>query len=105
MISGELSRRSFTASSQSLLMEAARQQDEEERVAHPPSPADPMLAKGKSPCFEDLFESGVDALLRKDYAGAWESFAQAAVLRPEDVRVAVNLKRLNALGFASKGGI
>lgn len=104
MLSGEPSRRSFTESSQSLLMEAARQQDEEERAAHPPPPAAPMRAEGKRPCFEDLFESGVDALLRKDYAGAWESFAQAAVLRPEDLRVAANLKRLHALGFSSKGG-
>lgn len=105
--------RAFSQSSQSLLMEAARLYDEEQHVirssaaARPesdPSPAPRVRAAGdkrKGPCFEDLFEQGVDALLRKDYAAACESFSAAAALRPEDTRVAANLKRLRALGFVA----
>lgn len=100
--------RAFTTSSQSLLMEAARLEDEEARAeepAPPPSPAPaPAPAPKKSLCFEELYEIGVDALLRKDYPAALESFSQASALRPQDAKVIANLKRLRALGFAKESG-
>lgn len=60
------------------------------------------VEKRRGPCFEELYEQGVDALLRKSYAASWAAFAAAAELRPEDTRVVANLKRLRALGFAPK---
>lgn len=93
--------RSFTESSQSLLLEAARLFDEESHQEKPPL-ARPQAPEGKPPCFEDLFESGVDALLRKDYAASWRAFNQAAALRPDDARVAANLKRLQSMGVAKE---
>jgi hypothetical protein len=116
--------REFTESSQSLLMEAARLHDEELHASRlsPPAiaPSTPSAKpvgdktplpeprawrpaeKRKGPCFEELFEQGVDALLRKNYAASCEAFAAAAALRPDDTRVAANLKRLRDLGFAPK---
>ncbi|MFO0579343.1 MAG: response regulator [Polyangia bacterium] len=122
--------REFTESSQSLLMEAARLHDEELHASRTSPPAiasvspatkpatkpatmpstdkpplpEPRAGRSaeKRPCFEELFEQGVDALLRKNYAASCEAFAAAAELRPGDTRVVANLKRLRALGFAPK---
>jgi CheY-like chemotaxis protein len=49
--------------------------------------------------FEDLFESGVDALLAKDYSRAYSAFLRAKELAPEDRKVLANLARLREMGF------
>ncbi len=50
------------------------------------------------PGFEDAWDKGIAALLRKDYDAAYGAFYEAAALRPEDMRVQVNLRRLEELG-------
>jgi DNA-binding response OmpR family regulator len=58
-----------------------------------PPPPDPATV-----AFDEAFEEGVEALLVKDYAGAYAAFARAAALRPEDPKVIANLERLRQLG-------
>jgi Flp pilus assembly protein TadD len=50
--------------------------------------------------FNGLVERAVDALLRRRLSDAYELFAEAAALRPEDARVRVNLDRLGRLGYS-----
>ncbi|MBK6460891.1 MAG: response regulator [Myxococcales bacterium] len=50
--------------------------------------------------FAAEFERGVDALLAKDYAGAFVAFSEAARLSPDDRRVVANLERLRKMGFS-----
>lgn len=49
--------------------------------------------------FTRAFDEGVSALLVKDYAKAYEAFAEAASHRPEDTKTKANLERLRQLGF------
>jgi CheY-like chemotaxis protein len=71
----------------------------------PPAPretllsAQPLTASAKFR-FEELFDRGVDALLKKDYRAAYACFSEASDIDPHDGRVRANLKRLAALGFA-----
>lgn len=62
----------------------------------PPPPPSP----GAKFQFEELFDRGVDALLKKDYRAAYACFSEASELDPNDGRVRANLKRLAALGYA-----
>lgn len=67
-----------------------------------PPPARPAAAAVKpeappAPTFEDLFEQAVEASLSKRHADALVLFKQAAVLRPEDLKVKVNIARLEKL--------
>lgn len=48
--------------------------------------------------FEELYDQSVDALLSKRYVEAYQSFLAASALRPDDPRVAANLRRLRELG-------
>jgi CheY-like chemotaxis protein len=57
------------------------------------------LSTGAKFRFEELFDRGVDALLKKDYRAAYLCFAEASEIDPNDGRVRANLKRLAALGF------
>jgi Flp pilus assembly protein TadD len=49
--------------------------------------------------FGEVWDQGISALLTKDYPGALSAFLEAKALRPEDPRVAANLKRLEDLGY------
>jgi CheY-like chemotaxis protein len=49
--------------------------------------------------FATAWDRGIASLLRKDYPGALRAFVEARQLRPNDPRVAANLKRLQDLGF------
>ncbi|MCB9655713.1 MAG: response regulator [Deltaproteobacteria bacterium] len=64
------------------------------------SPAKPVLGVDEArTLFASLRDEGVDALLRKDYATAYEAFAAAQGLDPEDRSVAANIDRLREMGF------
>lgn len=60
------------------------------RMAPPPPPGEQFAA---------LRDLGVEALLSKDYAGAWAAFVEAGRIRPEDPTVKANLIRLRDLGL------
>lgn len=51
------------------------------------------------PAFDDAWETGMNALLEKNYETALEAFLRAQKLKPEDTRVEANLVRLKELGF------
>lgn len=57
------------------------------------------LGGGAAIEFEDIWDAGVAALLKKDYHEAWRAFSRAAELRPEDPKVSANLSRLRQLGY------
>ncbi|APR84906.1 Hypothetical protein A7982_10255 [Minicystis rosea] len=57
------------------------------------APPDPATA-----AFEAAFDAGIEALLVKDYDAAYDAFARAATLRPDDHKVIANLERLRELG-------
>jgi hypothetical protein len=61
----------------------------------------PGAASG-APSFDELWATGVEALLQKDYPHARVAFLAARALRPGDGRVGANLKRLADLGFADE---
>jgi DNA-binding response OmpR family regulator len=73
--------------------------EEEEEPVAPPSSVDPDLE-----AFEAAFDEGVDALLVKDYPGAYGAFERAGAFRPDDPKVVTNLQRLRQLGFGPDPG-
>lgn len=95
--------RNLFARMEHLLLDAARAFDEgkvrpaessetaSESVAEPDGTADDGGAAE--------FEAGVEAVLRKDYRGAFRAFTAAQRLAPDDPRVALNLRRLRELGY------
>lgn len=93
-------------SAESLLLDAARELDEASRngthavATPPPTPAD-APSRIKTDGFAAAFEAGVDALLRKDYARAYQSFVAASQIVPDDRQVIANLQRLRAMGYSS----
>lgn len=94
-------------SAESLLLDAARELDEASRsgpaheaAAAPEAPAPPVPSRTKDDGFAAAFEDGVDALLSKDYARAYQSFVTASQIVPDDRRVIANLQRLRAMGYA-----
>lgn len=58
----------------------------------------------KPPSFDELWSRGVDALLRREYGVAVESFVAASKLRPEDLRIQANLLRLKEMGYVKQTG-
>lgn len=111
-----------------MLLEAARQNDEEQaasreassdvdsawdspppQAAHraptpppPPSPPPPQPRRSALElAFEDAWEEGLEALLSKDYPSALRAFLAARELKPEDLKVHANLKRLAELGYGA----
>ena len=109
-LDGEPGPRSIEAPWEMVLIEGARLADEEARQAvretrRAPvvAPAPPVVAGAADPAraltYGDLWDIGVDALLRKDYAGALQAFVSARELRPDDGRVLANLKRLADMGY------
>lgn len=113
-----------------VLLEAARQNDEErastadltldeawdgEPPSPKPSPSSPR-PPGPPPAspsppqprrsaleiaFEEAWEEGLEALLTKDYPAALRAFLAARELKPEDLKVHANLKRLSELGYGA----
>jgi DNA-binding response OmpR family regulator len=67
-----------------------------------PAPGAPTSAPTSAPTFDELWATGVEALLKKDYPRARVAFLAARTLRPDDGRVGANLKRLADLGFADE---
>jgi DNA-binding response OmpR family regulator len=63
-----------------------------------PSIADPPDGVAPTDGFDAAFEAGVEALLGRDHARAYEAFTLADVLRPGDSTVVANLERLRQLG-------
>lgn len=51
--------------------------------------------------FDDLYEEGVDALLKKRFDIAFRAFSAAEQLKPGDPSVHANLERLRQMGWAS----
>lgn len=48
--------------------------------------------------FDEHWERGLTALLKKDFTAAWDAFSAAQALRPDDAKVRANLNRLTELG-------
>lgn len=78
-----------------VLLEAARDLDEGDVRSPEPEPA---RAPEADP-FEEAFDEGIVALLRKDLGAAAAAFAVARAFRPDDPKVLANLDRLAQLGF------
>lgn len=137
MLREELPARTIHDGWEALLMDAARQHDEDAHEGQkssaeadpfgfdledepPPLPA-PRATAPTLPCavevasserpvvtpealepprsaFDEAFEEGVEALLVKDYAAAYEAFARAQSIQPDDSKVVTNLERLRQLG-------
>ncbi len=101
-LEGELGPRDISQPWEMVLLESARLADEAVRKGPEPAPdsppdstAAPELA---TRAFDALWEEGVDAFLKKDFPRARRAFLEARALRPDDARVAANLKRLADLG-------
>ncbi len=96
---GEAGKRNLSGSAESLLLECARLSDEAgmepkaftELALEQPAPEAPAKT------FDMLFEEAVEASLSKQYAVALEAFRAAGVLRPEDLKVKVNVARLEKM--------
>ncbi|MCK6571663.1 response regulator [Myxococcota bacterium] len=63
----------------------------------------PTLAPAATPTgtdrvFAERYEAGVEALLSRDFPGAFAAFLEADAAKPGDRRVAANLERLRTLG-------
>lgn len=62
-----------------------------------PVDAAPALASR----FTEVYDRGLDALLRRDYKAAYQAFSDAEQLDPSDRRVQANLTRLREMGVVS----
>lgn len=97
-----------------LVLEAAQEADEAAHKAEPrdsPPPGGPptMPPPGVSfgddrpdpdeERFQDTWDRGLQALLKKNYAEALVAFLEARKMRPEDGKVKANLTRLEAMGI------
>lgn len=93
--------RNVQSSLEGTLLEVARQWDEGKSADRDEPQVDENCSSQEH--FEALFDEGVDALLRKDYAEAYSAFRTAADIRPDDRMVLANLERLAALGVGEDG--
>jgi CheY-like chemotaxis protein len=121
-LSADPGARSLSGSCESLLLECARLQDESSHGAGgepqgftelaleedtvpdsaptAPEPQPAVSARAPPPVvlqFEELFEQGVEASLAKRYGDALMLFQQARLQRPDDLKVKVNIARLEKL--------
>ncbi len=96
---------------EALLIDTARELDEQVRDGGAPDPRrapeaggaalePPRTAASEKERFGAAWDRGIAALLEKDYPGALRAFLEARSLEPGDPRVAANLARLRELGFA-----
>ncbi|MBS2013246.1 MAG: response regulator [Deltaproteobacteria bacterium] len=115
----EGSPRNVSGSCESVLLEAARRQDEtsaqvddgwDESDEVPtekkplPTSSDEMSAPPPTTlprAFSGLYEQGVDALLAKRFDEAYRAFREAEAIAPGDTRVHANLSRLRQMGYGS----
>lgn len=86
-LTGEPGPRTLSGSCESLLLEVARLQDEAHLAPTPPP----------ARSFEEVFEAAVEASLARRHAEALEFFREAAQLEPKDLKVQVNIARLEKL--------
>jgi len=86
---------------ESVIMDLARQSDEERRDAGSTRERSSTLPSASEPRdrFEALSDAAVDAMLAHDYPRALELLRAARELRPDDHLVRTNLERLRALGY------
>ncbi len=91
-----------------LLLEAARMEDESSdpigELSFGEGSFEPEPEPERSPteiAFTELWDVGVDALLRKDYSAAMRAFVSARDLQPEDPKVVANIQRLEAMGISA----
>ena len=115
---GERYERNIEGSCESILLEAARVEDEEgaslddeldwEMPAPQAAPAKearssvrPAPGAREKRRFDELYDEGIEALLKKDYHRAFGAFRAAGELVPDDPRVRANLVRLREMGYAS----
>lgn len=91
--------RSLTGSCESLLLECARLADEEQSSAFTELALEESVVPPRIPpvSFDELFEQAVELALAKRHADSLELFRRAALLRPEDLKVKVNVARLEKL--------
>lgn len=67
----------------------------------PPDPPADAHGEAQRSDFESNWDTGVMALLRRDFPAALEAFRSAARLRPADPGVRANLTRLREMGFGA----
>lgn len=108
-LSGDPGPRRIEAGWEGLLLDAARHLDE---AAHANGRSvDDELAMAlcdeepepEPDPFELARDRGLDALLARDYAAAFDALSEADRIRPGDPLVTANLARLRALGVGGKG--
>lgn len=112
---GEPGPRTIHRGWEAVLLDAARDLDERNRVTGEGADDfdesaftfedDVTPEPPKAPVVEDhftkAFDTGVTALLAKDYSRAYAAFLEAASHRPGDTKTQANLERLKQLGFGT----
>lgn len=68
-------------------------------VKAPDAPGEGKASGARPEDFDALFDSGIDALLRKDFREALSAFRAARTLRPDNNLVIANLRRLKDMGY------
>lgn len=100
-LTGDPGPRSLSGSCESLLLECARLLDEAAKGegAAFTEPAPEGAKQGVAPAmdFDALFEDAIEASLGKRYPEALELFRLAAALSPNDLKVKVNISRLEKI--------
>lgn len=105
---------------ETLLMEAARIHDEmkeagelqreledlEQATLDPcetvPEPVPPTVASSTADAFETAWETGINALLNKEYQAALRAFLLADQIQPGNRRVEANVRRLHEMGIVAE---
>jgi len=92
--------RTITGSCESVLLDAARVEDESDPSAIDVAWEDEKTTPPPRLTFAELYERGVDALLAKRFSEAYRAFCDADEIAPGDTRVHANLERLRQMGHA-----
>lgn len=100
-LEGQPPERNLQARWESLLLECARERDERARDGEidVDVESEPAAQEDTVDPFTSLWDQALDALLRKDHATALRAFEEAQLLRPDDQKVAANIRRLRDLGM------
>jgi CheY-like chemotaxis protein len=103
--------RNVTSSWESLLLDAAREADEESVAGvFGPDESSPATDAGGGPTeaaaaddgFDEIWDRGIAALLDHRYEEARSAFLDARAVRPADGRIAANLERLKQMGYGGE---